>query len=206
MRNDIPKLLIAVLPMLVLAACGGSDGNSRIRGDVGFPLPVDPPPDESVPEDPPEEPTPEDSPEDPPADPQPGESPIIGDIIEGNWRSIPCIARDGTSSRITLIFADGVITRQANSYSSNDCSGTASNFTLIGAELSYEFDSIVLSSEGLETDLYRISSGYTLISIEDDTMCFSEGFYTTGDTHSFNFVARGEASSSVDFTSCMLRQ
>lgn len=190
-------VILSIL-MAALTACGGSDSNSRIPDDVAYPLPIEPVPS-------PDEPAPEDPPESPPTDPEPEETPIIGNIIEGSWRSIPCIAKDGLSSRITLIFSDGVITRQANSYASNNCSGTASNFTLTGAELSYQFDSITLSSEGLETDLYRISSGYTLISIEDDTMCFSEGFYTAEETHSFNFVDKDEASETINFTNCLQR-
>ena len=198
--------ILAIL-MATLTACGGSGSNSGIPEDLAYPLPIEPvpSPDEPAPEDPPEEPAPEDPPESPPTDPEPEETPIIGNIIEGSWRSIPCIAKDGLSSRITLIFSDGVITRQANSYASNNCSGTPSNFTLTGAELSYQFDSITLSSEGLETDLYRISSGYTLISIEYDTMCFSEGFYAAEETHSFNFVDKDEASETINFTNCLQR-
>src|SRR5690554_3374231 len=101
--------------MATLTACGGSGSNSGIPDDLAYPLPIEPVPS-------PDEPSPEDPPENPPTDPEPEETPIIGNIIEGSWRSIPCIAKDGLSSRITLIFSDGVITRQANSYASNNCS------------------------------------------------------------------------------------
>lgn len=134
---------------------------------------------------------------------------IEGNGIEGCWESEPCAATssDGIYTKILFEISSGTAIRIAAFYSDTTCTGEPNDYIeLEDGSIQYSYDSTVISSEGIETDLYQFG-GYTLVSIEGNRMCFSEGFYTadTDAGHSFNFVSEEEVSMDVNFSNCFVR-
>jgi hypothetical protein len=124
----------------------------------------------------------------------------------GCWLTTQC-ASSGSSFSSKIIFEAeaGTIVRKSALFQNSSCTGQPDIETMINAELTYSYDSTVISSEGLDTDMYQISTGYTLVSIEQNLMCFSEDFYTVSSTHSLNFDSKENVSLTVDFVNCLER-
>lgn len=133
--------------------------------------------------------------------------PFEGEGIEGCWASTQCATSESgeVSTRMVFEVGEGNLQRTVAIYHNEGCNGQPDDFVdHVNESLSYEYDSTVTSSEGIETDLYQFI-GYTLISIEDETMCFSEGVYEVSDAHHFTFFFKEEVSMDVNFENCVER-
>ncbi|NRB42497.1 MAG: hypothetical protein HRU20_29175 [Pseudomonadales bacterium] len=127
--------------------------------------------------------------------------------FQGCWISSTCAIAESGSISTKLIFEalSENIVRKSVIYTNDNCSGEPEINLMEDADLAYSIDSTVTSSEGLETDLYSIGGGFTLVSIENSSMCFSDGFYSVSNSHDLFFVSKQEASITVNFENCLER-
>lgn len=125
--------------------------------------------------------------------------------IEGCWVSRHCVEGEEFSSRSLLKFDSGSVSVGVSGSYAETCN-TIPDITPSVISTQYYFDSTLTSSEGEETDLYQLGESYTLISIKDNVMCFSEGFYIADEYgHDFETIDRDDVSNVINYDNCLER-
>lgn len=130
---------------------------------------------------------------------------IKADGINSCWVSKYCVGDEKFSGRAVIEVSEGEWTFIGTVSDGSSCNKVPKAISKVSSTY-YFFDSVVTSSEGVETELYQIGDGFSLIHVEDTVMCFSEGYYTTvNNSNGFATIKKQNTSNKIDFNNCFER-